>query len=177
MLAQAVKRLRDQRQGGISAIIAQEKPQPARRETVAIDLPMPTYIPTDYVPDLALRIQLYRRMAELHNEAAIADLRAELEDRFGPLLPPAENLLFQLRVKQLALRAGVDSITAEGTQISIRMEALEHADRPMLQRQLGHGVRVSRTAIWFPRETDNWPSALISVLERLTADHSAVSVP
>jgi len=167
MLAQAVRRLRDQREGAAAAdAIPQEAPIP--RETVAIDLPLPAYIPTDYVPSMALRLQLYRRMAELRHEAAIEDLRTELQDRFGPLPPPVENLLYQLRIKLLALEANVETIAAEGGQIAIRLDDLEHADRPTLQRRLGYDVRVSRTAIWLPCD-DGWQSALADVLKRLTA--------
>ncbi len=167
MLAQAVKRLRDQHEGTLAADGGPLE-APAPRETVAVELPLPTYIPTDYVPSMTLRLQLYRRMAELRSEAAIEDLRAELQDRFGPLPLPVENLLYQLRVKLLALEANVETIAAEGAQIAIRLSDLEHIDRPALQRWLGHNVRVSRTAIWLPCRED-WQAALIAVLKRLAA--------
>ena len=141
------------------------------RESVTIELPMPTYVPTDFVPDMALRIQLYRRMAELPDVEALNDLRAELEDRFGVLPPPVENLLFQLRVKQLALQAGVDAVIAEGDQVSVRLGGLAHVDRMALQERLGHGVRVSRTAVWVPRSDDEtWQGVLLEILERLVEE-------
>lgn len=172
MLAQAVRRLRAERDGTLAEGVAEgtlaDEP---RRESVTIDLLLPTYVPTDYVPDMALRIQLYRRMAELHNEDALRDLRVELEDRFGPLPSPVDNLLYQLRVKQRALLAGVEAVVSEGQQVSIRLGGLAHADRPGLQRALGHGVRVSRTAIWLPLgEGDGWQAALIAVLDRLAGE-------
>ncbi len=172
MLTQAVKQLRDQRQSSLNTpSINMELPAP--REAVTIELPLPTYIPSDYVPDMALRIQLYRRMADLADEAAIQDLQAELADRFGPLPPPAENLLYQLRVKQLALKADVEALISEGTQISIRLSGLAHVNRPALQHRLGHNVRVSRTAIWLPRDDGNeWQSALIEVLKALARGRS-----
>ncbi len=169
MLAQAVRRLRAQRDGSPAAEEVAELP----RETVTIDLPLPTYIPTDFVPDIGLRIQLYRRMADLPDEGAVHDLRTELEDRFGPLPPPVDNLLFQLRVKQRALRANVEAVVSEGEQISIRMGGLAHADRPLLQRNLGHDVRVSRTAIWLPLgENGAWQGALLDILAQLAAERT-----
>lgn len=171
MLAQAIKRLRAEREG---------KPveaEPASlRELVTIELPIPTYIPTDFMPDMALRIQLYRRMAELPNAEALDDLRVELEDRFGVLPPPVLNLLFQLRVKQLALEANVDAIVAEGDQVSIRLGGLAHVDRRALQDRLGHDVRVSRTAVWLPLgEDDGWQNRLLDILVRLAEERIALA--
>jgi transcription-repair coupling factor (superfamily II helicase) len=168
MLAQAVRRLREEREGRATAH-GDGKRQPeagVMREVVTIDLPLPTYIPTSYIPDSRLRIQLYRRMADLTSEQAVADLRAELSDRFGPLPEPVENLLYQLRVKLLAQRADVEAVVGEGDQIAIRLAGLAHVDRPLLQQRLGHGVRVSRTAIWMA-VADGWQTDLIEVLEAL----------
>ncbi len=166
MLSQAVQRLRAGRDGGAPST----GEQPAvPREVVTIDLPIPTYIPTDFLPDMGLRIQLYRRLADVSSEQAIDDLGVELADRFGPLPPPVENLLFQLRVKLLALRADVEAVTTDGDQIAIRMPGLAHLDRPSLQRWLAHDVRVSRTAIWLPhrQESDQWRADLLQVLALL----------
>jgi transcription-repair coupling factor (superfamily II helicase) len=167
MLSQAVQRLRALRDGEAPAGADQSADLP--REVVTIDLPIPTYIPTDYVPDMGLRIQLYRRLADLSAEQAIDDLGLELADRFGPLPHPVANLLFQLRVKLLALRADVEAITTDGDQIAIRVTGLAHLDRPSLQRWLGHDVRVSRTAIWLPRQpdSDQWRRDLLEVLSLL----------
>ncbi len=169
MLSQAVQRLRAEREG--SRAFTPEGESAAQREVVTIDLPIPTYIPTDYVPDMGLRVQLYRRLADLHSEAAIDELGVELADRFGPLPLPVENLLFQLRVKLLALRADVEAVTGEGDQIAIRLPGLAHLDRPALQRRLGYDVRVSRTAVWLPYDhgSEDWRPALLDVLARLAS--------
>ena len=50
-------------------------------------------------PDQALRVRLYRRLAELSTEQSIAEMRSELEDRFGALPAALRNLLYQLRIK------------------------------------------------------------------------------
>jgi len=168
MLAQAVRRLREEREGRTAVHGDGKHPAEAGavREIVTIDLPLPTYIPTSYIPDSRLRIQLYRRMADLSSEQAIADLRAELSDRFGLLPEPVENLLYQLRVKLLAQRADVEAVTGEGGQVAIRVAGLAHVDRSLLQQRLGHGVRVSRTAVWLTM-ADGWQKDLIEVLEAL----------
>jgi len=170
MLSQAVSRLRTVREGKATVHPELEETATPPREIVTIDLPIPTYIPTDYVPDMSLRIQLYRRMAELTDEEAIAALAAELADRFGGLPGPVDNLLYQLHVKRLALAAQIEAVTSESGQISLRKAGLAHVDRLALQEALGHNVRVSRTAIWLPRITpdqNEWKATLLEILERI----------
>ena len=51
-------------------------------------------------------------------------MAGELADRFGPIPDPANNLLYQLRVKALALKAGYAAVTTEAGQIKIRIPEL-----------------------------------------------------
>jgi transcription-repair coupling factor (superfamily II helicase) len=142
-------------------------------DNVLIDLPLATYIPTDYVPDAQLRLRLYRRMATLDTLAEIDEMAAELADRFGPIPDPLHNLLYQLRVKALAQMAagtaGVQGIVTESGQIRIRMTELEGLDRYHLQRYLGEATRVSKSAVWLKqvRGTHEWQIELVQVLEKL----------
>ena len=80
MLQQAVK---DQK-GGVSDSAAGVAPASAR-ERLIIDLPLPAYLPTDWIPEMALRLQLYRRIGNIKSADEIEQMRAELIDRFGPL--------------------------------------------------------------------------------------------
>jgi transcription-repair coupling factor (superfamily II helicase) len=50
-------------------------------------------IPEDYVPDLAVRMALYRRLNDAEDQAEIESLSAEMIDRFGPLPQPTANLV------------------------------------------------------------------------------------
>jgi transcription-repair coupling factor (superfamily II helicase) len=172
MLGQAIRQMRRDMEGASPA-----GEQDLTATPVTIELPIPTYLPTDYIPDMALRIQLYRRMANLPDESAISDLRDELDDRFGPLPPPVDNLLYQLRVKQLARDAAAEGVVSEGQQISIRLAGLAHVDRRALQGRLGHDVRVSRTAVWLPRmDEGGWQPALIEILRKLAAERLQAGV-
>ncbi len=161
LLATAVKRRKAEAKG--------EMPPPDMVEGALIDLPLATYVPTDYVPDAALRLRLYRRMAMLTSMAEIDEMAAELTDRFGPIPDPLDNLLYQLRIKVLATRAQVTAVTTEAGQIRIHIAELEHVDRYRLQRYLGDAARVSRKAIWLKRElsTREWQVALVQILEKL----------
>jgi transcription-repair coupling factor (superfamily II helicase) len=161
LLTKAVKRRKAELRG--------EALPPELPDGTLIDLPLATYIPTDYVPDTQLRLRLYRRMATLDTLAEIDEMAGELADRFGPIPDPVYNLLYQLRVKSLAQMAGVAAVVTEAGQIKIRIDELEGLDRYHLQRYLGEGARVSKTAVWLKRElgTHEWQVALVQVLEKL----------
>jgi transcription-repair coupling factor (superfamily II helicase) len=163
LLANAVKRQKAERRG---EEIPFELP-----EATLIDLPLASYIPTDYAPDTALRLRLYRRMALLDTLSDVDEMAEELADRFGPIPDPVHNLLYQLRVKALASRSNVTAVTTERDQFKIRAPYLEQIDRYRLQRYLGHDSRVSRKAIWLNRQeaTRDWQVTLVQVLERLEA--------
>lgn len=138
-------------------------------EPVTIDVPLAAYLPTDYIPEPGLRLRLYRRMALLDTMEDIEEMAEELADRFGPIPDPVHNLLYQLRIKALAQKAGVMSVTIEAGQIKMRLANLDSIDRYRLQRFLGEDVRVSKKAIWMARDlsTHEWQVALVQVLERL----------
>jgi transcription-repair coupling factor (superfamily II helicase) len=143
------------------------------RDAVHINLSIPVYLPGDYVGDADLRLRLYRRMAGLTQMSEVDELEAELADRFGPLPPPAANLIYQLRLKVLSLAANVQSILAEDKRLVIRSGSLENEDRANLEallRQTVRGAIVGRRQIWLPMgEGETWRGELISVLSELKA--------
>ena len=72
-----------------------------------ITVDAPILIPEDYVPDLDLRMGLYRRLNELEDVAAIESFAAEMIDRFGPLPDATENLIRVIEIKLNARKACV----------------------------------------------------------------------
>ncbi len=85
-----------------------------------ITVDAPIMIPEDYVPDLAVRMALYRRMNDAEGPEAVDALAAEMIDRFGPLPGPTHNLLRLIEVKRQAILAGVSKIDvgARGALVS-----------------------------------------------------------
>lgn len=75
-----------------------------------ITVDAPVLIPEDYVPDLDLRMGLYRRLNELTTVAEIEAFGAEMIDRFGTLPEPTENLLTLIQVKLNARAAHIAKI-------------------------------------------------------------------
>lgn len=87
-----------------------------------ISLGMPVMLPEAYVPDLNLRLSLYRRLGDMKEEGDIEAFGAELIDRFGPLPPEADHLLKVIHIKALCRRAGIDKLDGgpKGVVVSFR---------------------------------------------------------
>jgi transcription-repair coupling factor (superfamily II helicase) len=85
-----------------------------------ITIDAPILIPEDYVPDLDLRMSLYRRINEFDEAERIEAFGAELIDRFGPLPDPTENLLTIMSIKLNARDAHIAKIDvgAKGALVS-----------------------------------------------------------
>ncbi|OYX87272.1 MAG: hypothetical protein B7Y75_02345, partial [Azorhizobium sp. 35-67-5] len=77
-----------------------------------ITIGMPVLIPEDYVADLHVRLALYRRLADLDDEAALDAFGAEIIDRFGPAPAEIDHLLKLTHIKVLARRANVEKVDA-----------------------------------------------------------------
>ena len=75
-----------------------------------ITVDAPILIPEEYVPDLDLRMGLYRRLNDLDESNAVEAFAAELIDRFGPLPDPTENLIRLMEIKLNAKKACVSKI-------------------------------------------------------------------
>ena len=80
---------------------------------VDVDLPGEGYIPRSYVPDMRLKIDLYRRLARVSNRQELGDFRAELMDRFGSPPPLVQHLLELAEIRIAAHRWQISSIHLE----------------------------------------------------------------
>jgi len=85
-----------------------------------ITVDAPIQIPEDYVPDLAVRMALYRRLNDAKDKAEIEALAAEMIDRFGPLPDSTANLVKLIEIKHQAIEAHIAKIDvgARGTLVS-----------------------------------------------------------
>ncbi|HWO94092.1 MAG TPA: transcription-repair coupling factor, partial [Dehalococcoidia bacterium] len=137
MLAEAVGRLKALRAG---------KPEPPPRPSteVSIDLPLVAYLPESYVPELAVRLALYQRMADVRTPDEAANLAREMRDRFGPLPPAAQQLLYAAGLRAAAMEAGVESIARSDDVLVLKLsqdtlDRLSPGQRLGIERALPRG--------------------------------------
>jgi transcription-repair coupling factor (superfamily II helicase) len=104
MLDQAVEALKEGKEPSLEAALA---------EQTDIDLRLPALFPDDYIPDVNLRLSLYKKLASCKDERAVNELQIELIDRFGLLPQSAKNLLDMTMLKLKAKIIGISKM--EGT--------------------------------------------------------------
>jgi len=85
-----------------------EREQTKFSPQITVDAPI--MIPEDYVPDLAVRMALYRRLNDADDQAEIESLSAEMIDRFGPLPSATANLVKLIEIKRQAIDAHIAKI-------------------------------------------------------------------
>ncbi|MBT8432966.1 MAG: transcription-repair coupling factor, partial [Altererythrobacter sp.] len=98
----------------------------AARDKVSpqITVDAPIMIPENYVPDLAVRMALYRRLNDAKDKAEIEAMAAEMIDRFGPLPDATSNLVRLIEIKHQAIEANIAKIDvgARGTLVSFHKD-------------------------------------------------------
>jgi len=102
--------------------------------SVALDLPLSVNIPSDYLSDANLRMEIYQRIAS--GEVDEAELLAELKDRFGPPPPPVYGLLEATSLKRMAESMRVQSISHQGQKLQIRLRRESSIDVDRLVRMV-----------------------------------------
>jgi len=143
-----------------------------------ITVDAPIMIPEDYVPDLAVRMALYRRLNDAEDQAEIESLSAEMIDRFGPLPSPTENLITLIRIKRQAIEANIAKIDvgAKGTLVSFHEDSF-----PDPMGLIAYAQRLEGTVKLRPDNklavTRAWgnPKARLNGLLQLTRGLSAIA--
>lgn len=80
-----------------------------------VDLKVPALLPADYMPDVHMRLVLYKRIASAPDQVALDELQVEMIDRFGLLPEPAKNLFRLAELKLKAAPLGIQKIEAGPT--------------------------------------------------------------
>ncbi len=86
---------------------------------VRVDLPIDAHVPHDYVPGERLRLEVYRKIAEAGDAAALAAIVEELTDRYGEPPAPVHNLLAVAAFRQRCRELGVGEVTTAGNGIRV----------------------------------------------------------
>lgn len=141
LLAENVARLRAEREKKISEGNLEEETAPSsimETHMPTINLPLNAHIPEDYIAGVDTRLNFYRRLASIKTPEEVDNVAAEMRDIFGRIPLEVENLLYAVKIKSLAAKASIRSISAEKEYIILWIT--ENMDiRPSLVTRLRHG--------------------------------------
>ncbi len=107
---------------------------PEELPEVKVELPIDANLPRDYITGERLRLEAYRRVAGVASADELAEVRAELSDRYGPLPQPVENLLAVADFRLHARRYGVGEVAVQGRQIRLSPLDLRESQGLRLKR-------------------------------------------
>jgi transcription-repair coupling factor (superfamily II helicase) len=101
---------------------------------VRIELPVDAHLPHDYIPSERLRLEMYKRLAEVRSDEDVDLLRDEMVDRYGE--PPEEvvSLLLVARFRARAREAGIGEVTISGKYVRFAPVTLPESRVVRLQR-------------------------------------------
>ena len=132
MLEEAIAKIKSGELEGLSAADDQWAPQ--------INLGVPVLIPEDYVPDLDVRLGLYRRLSGLSTKVELEGFAAELIDRFGKLPREVNTLLLVVRIKSMCKRAGIAKLDGGPKGATIQF----HNDKFASPKDWSNSFRIKR---------------------------------
>lgn len=107
---------------------------PEQLEEVRIELPVEAHLPHDYIPSERLRLEIYKRLAEVRTDADVDEIVAELQDRYGE--PPAQvtALLLVARFRARVRAAGIKEVTTVGKNVRFHPVVLPESRTIRLNR-------------------------------------------
>jgi transcription-repair coupling factor (superfamily II helicase) len=144
---------------------AEEVPEPVR-----LDIPVDAYVPGDYVPYEAAKIETHRRVAGAREVADLIVLREELEDRFGPVPAPLDNLI-KLQDARIKLgRAGAMAVSFRGDRLAVSPIELDSAGARELRSEVPEAVYESgrsTVAVRVPDDPEERFSRVVAVAEAI----------
>jgi transcription-repair coupling factor (superfamily II helicase) len=159
MLEQAVKELKGEE--------VTEETDPA------LDLKVSAFIPESYVPDTAHRLGIYKRLTGAKSEEELADLKDELEDRYGELTGPVKRLLQVMEVKVLARRLSAAGIQLLPSEIKITFTARTDISSEKLidylSKNKGRARYVPEYTVFVKKPSGGWEAQFTEIKNMLKA--------
>ncbi len=127
---------------------------------VRIDARIDAYVPQQYVSSEALRIDIHRRLALAETEDELRELQASLEDRYGPLPEPVENLIAFQEAKIKVARLGADYLVFRGGKATVGKLVLGSGELKELRNRIHTAVYAVGSSEVSLRSDDGFPQAI-----------------
>jgi transcription-repair coupling factor (superfamily II helicase) len=100
--------------------------------TASVNLGVDVRIPDDYIYDINQRLRTYKRISAAASDGELDDIRAELNDRYGPVPEPVLNLLGYARVRNRATALGIASVDLDRARLALKLDERSHVDPDLL---------------------------------------------
>ncbi len=110
--------------------------QGSQAEPVRLDVNVDAYVPADYIPYEQAKIEVHRRVAGALEVADVERLHDELQDRFGPVPEPVENLLALQRARIKFGQAGARTVSFRGDRLAVVPIELDSTRAKRLREEL-----------------------------------------
>jgi transcription-repair coupling factor (superfamily II helicase) len=118
---------------------SKKEPVPEPLDTT-VDLGLETYTPEEYIPDLRVRVEVYRRLTAARTVEELEGVESELRDRFGSFPPPVSNLIQTLRLRIRAARWDLASVARGREGIVAKFRDRKKAEE--LHRRHPQAIRI-----------------------------------
>ena len=105
-------------------------------EPVRLDVNVDAYVPADYIPYEQAKVEVHRRIAARREVGELAELRAELADRFGPPPEPLENLITLQQARIKLGQAGARAVTFRGGRLAVTPIELDSVRAKQLRAEI-----------------------------------------
>jgi transcription-repair coupling factor (superfamily II helicase) len=126
MLDEAVRAM-----GGDGTVEEEELTEPVR-----LDVNVDAYVPADYIPYEQAKVEVHRRIAGAREVGELAELRAELADRFGPPPEPLENLITLQQARIKLGQAGARAVTFRQGRLAVTPIELDSVRAKQLRAEI-----------------------------------------
>jgi transcription-repair coupling factor (superfamily II helicase) len=141
----------------------------AAEAQVRLDVDVDAYLPADYIPFEAAKIDVHRRVAGVRERGELRALRDELRDRFGPLPKPVESLLDLQRARIELGGLGARTVEFRGERLSATPLELDAAAVGRLRERIPEAIYESRIKTLSLRVPDD-PGARLAAVLRLAEE-------
>jgi transcription-repair coupling factor (superfamily II helicase) len=147
------------------------------REPVRIDVDVDAFVPSDYIPFEAAKIDVHRRIAAAREPGELRALREELEDRFGPLPGSVANLLDLQRARIALGEAGARNVEFRAGRLRVSPVELDSERVGVLNEHLPDAIyqwRERTVALPVPEDPGARLAALTALADGLGAAGAAM---
>ncbi|MDO5701099.1 MAG: transcription-repair coupling factor [Bowdeniella nasicola] len=116
-----------------------------------LELPVDAHVPEDYIGHERLRLEAYTKIAAAHSDADLAEVRAELIDRYGPIPLTTERLFTVATLRERARHIGLQEIVQQGQMLRIGPLQLKESQQARLKRlHPGTHIRLATRQVLVP---------------------------